>query len=458
MTDEVVRSAWTRAAGAPLERWLKSKRPGPGSPAFEIPSSNGMSSETVLFDAPGRGRQPRRPRSSPGSPRRPAPCRCSRPTTSRSRPGSWPTPAAAPTVPFPEVVFVRARPGAARHAVLRDGAGRRPGAARRDALQLRLAGSRRRRRSSAPAAGRRPRGARRPPRRRRRRASASRSSRSTAPATPRMRRQLADQAAYYDWVARGPRVPLIERTFAWLDEHLPDEEGAAGALLGRRPHRQHALPRLRPGRRPRLGDGGARPARGRPGVVCLPAHRSSRTWPACSASPGCPTSSGSTTSPPTYERLGPHAAAPALVHRVRRPRYAIVSIRTTKRRVHFERQRLPRRPRRPDHAQGRLGAALVAGSDERPFRRHVPATLSARLPALQGKGAAKPRGRPHDDDHLPLSSRPCECPAANPSRRRTPAAASHVRMSGYPPERRRAIRRRPVRAVPTVRRLQPSLP
>lgn len=45
------------------------------------------------------------------------------------------------------------------------------------------------------------------------------------PGTTAMRRQLADQAAYYDWAREGLRVPIIERTFAWLDERFPPDEG-----------------------------------------------------------------------------------------------------------------------------------------------------------------------------------------------------------------------------------------
>lgn len=45
------------------------------------------------------------------------------------------------------------------------------------------------------------------------------------PGATAMRRQLADQAAYYDWAREGLRVPIIERTFAWLDERFPADEG-----------------------------------------------------------------------------------------------------------------------------------------------------------------------------------------------------------------------------------------
>jgi aminoglycoside phosphotransferase (APT) family kinase protein len=45
------------------------------------------------------------------------------------------------------------------------------------------------------------------------------------PGDTAMRRQLADQAAYYEWAREGLRVPLIERTFAWLEERFPADEG-----------------------------------------------------------------------------------------------------------------------------------------------------------------------------------------------------------------------------------------
>jgi aminoglycoside phosphotransferase (APT) family kinase protein len=45
------------------------------------------------------------------------------------------------------------------------------------------------------------------------------------PGATAMRRQLADQAAYYEWAREGLRVPLVERTFAWLEERFPADEG-----------------------------------------------------------------------------------------------------------------------------------------------------------------------------------------------------------------------------------------
>jgi aminoglycoside phosphotransferase (APT) family kinase protein len=40
-----------------------------------------------------------------------------------------------------------------------------------------------------------------------------------------LRRHVNGQAAYYEWVAEGVRHPLIERAFAWLENHWPDDEG-----------------------------------------------------------------------------------------------------------------------------------------------------------------------------------------------------------------------------------------
>lgn len=41
-----------------------------------------------------------------------------------------------------------------------------------------------------------------------------------------LRRHVADTTAYYEWVAADSiRSPLIERSFAWLEEHWPADEG-----------------------------------------------------------------------------------------------------------------------------------------------------------------------------------------------------------------------------------------
>jgi len=38
-----------------------------------------------------------------------------------------------------------------------------------------------------------------------------------------LEQQLGHERWYYDWAREGQTYPLIERTFAWLDEHMPDE-------------------------------------------------------------------------------------------------------------------------------------------------------------------------------------------------------------------------------------------
>jgi aminoglycoside phosphotransferase (APT) family kinase protein len=40
-----------------------------------------------------------------------------------------------------------------------------------------------------------------------------------------LKRHVADQWSFYEWVADGLRLPLIERCFAWLQEHWPCDEG-----------------------------------------------------------------------------------------------------------------------------------------------------------------------------------------------------------------------------------------
>jgi aminoglycoside phosphotransferase (APT) family kinase protein len=46
------------------------------------------------------------------------------------------------------------------------------------------------------------------------------------PGATAMRRHVADTLAFYEWVAaEGARSPLIERSFAWLDDHWPTDEG-----------------------------------------------------------------------------------------------------------------------------------------------------------------------------------------------------------------------------------------
>jgi len=48
---------------------------------------------------------------------------------------------------------------------------------------------------------------------------------SSATGDSTLRRHVADQWAYYNWAAQGLRSPLIERCFAWLDENWPQHPG-----------------------------------------------------------------------------------------------------------------------------------------------------------------------------------------------------------------------------------------
>jgi aminoglycoside phosphotransferase (APT) family kinase protein len=47
-----------------------------------------------------------------------------------------------------------------------------------------------------------------------------------------LRRHVAHAGAWYRYAAEGRRSPLIERGFAWLDEHWPADEGAAVVSWG----------------------------------------------------------------------------------------------------------------------------------------------------------------------------------------------------------------------------------
>jgi aminoglycoside phosphotransferase (APT) family kinase protein len=53
------------------------------------------------------------------------------------------------------------------------------------------------------------------------------------PGDSALRRHVAGTAAYYEWVvADGARSPLIERSFAWLEDHWPAEETPAAISWG----------------------------------------------------------------------------------------------------------------------------------------------------------------------------------------------------------------------------------
>jgi aminoglycoside phosphotransferase (APT) family kinase protein len=47
-----------------------------------------------------------------------------------------------------------------------------------------------------------------------------------------LRRHVTEQWAYYQWVAEGVPSPLIERAFAWLEDHWPGDESATALSWG----------------------------------------------------------------------------------------------------------------------------------------------------------------------------------------------------------------------------------
>ena len=243
-------------------------------------------------------------------------------------------------VPVPHGVVVRARPRRPGRAVLRHEPRRRARPARRHAVQLRRQLALRRRRPPTSAACRTP---------------PSTSSPASTPSTgrravrvPRPRRPRRHAAAppggrstraWYEFAAAdGFASPLVERGFAWLDDHWPDRRGRRGAELGRLPDRQHDVPT---GSTPvAVLDwemAGARPARARRGLADLrPPHlRGHRRaiGPGGHARLPAPrrrrrrATSALTGHTPARPRLVRHATPPL--------QYAIVFLRTGARSVHF---------------------------------------------------------------------------------------------------------------------------
>jgi aminoglycoside phosphotransferase (APT) family kinase protein len=54
-----------------------------------------------------------------------------------------------------------------------------------------------------------------------------------SPGDTHLRRHVAHERAYYEWVVSGKRrSPLIERGFAWLEDHWPAHEGPSGLSWG----------------------------------------------------------------------------------------------------------------------------------------------------------------------------------------------------------------------------------
>lgn len=52
------------------------------------------------------------------------------------------------------------------------------------------------------------------------------------PGSTALERHVANQRAYYDWIRGDRSFPLVDRTFAWLDDHWPADEGPAVVSWG----------------------------------------------------------------------------------------------------------------------------------------------------------------------------------------------------------------------------------
>lgn len=234
MTDEVVRSARDpEQLRAGLASWLAAKKRGGTVAHVEVPSSNGMSSETVLLDASWEeeGDLVERRLVARIAPEASAvPVFPSYDLDKQARVMADAR-AAAPGVPIPEVVLTEADPGplGTPFFLMERIDGRVPpdvmpynfdswvtAATPEDRALLE--------RSSLGVL-----------------AALHAVEDATArfaylevdrPGATAMRRQLADQAAYYDWAREGLRVPIIDRTFAWLEERFPADEGAPGLCWG----------------------------------------------------------------------------------------------------------------------------------------------------------------------------------------------------------------------------------
>jgi aminoglycoside phosphotransferase (APT) family kinase protein len=234
MTDEVVRSARDpEQLRAGLAAWLGSQRPGAAVTHVAVPSSNGMSSETVLLDAswPEDGAVVERALVARIAPEASAVPVFPAYDLEKQARVMADARAAAPSVPIPEVVLREPDPGplGTPFFVMERIDGRVPPDVMPYNFDSWVS-------AATPAE----------------RATLQESSLAVLaalhavtdpasrfaylevdrPGDTAMRRQLADQAAYYDWAREGLRVPIIDRAFAWLEERFPADEGEAGLCWG----------------------------------------------------------------------------------------------------------------------------------------------------------------------------------------------------------------------------------
>ncbi len=180
------------------------------------------------------------------------------------------------SVPVPRTLWYEPDADPHRLAVLRHGARRRHRPARHHAVPLRLLAVRGGPRRAGPAPafiGAGPgRAARHGRQRRRPRLPRARPPRRQRPATTRRR---LGRLLRMGGVRRRP-VAAHRTRLSMARRPLAARRLAEHPQLGRRPHRQHDVPRLRTGGGARLGDGGHGAARGGPGLDDLPPPLSRR--------------------------------------------------------------------------------------------------------------------------------------------------------------------------------------
>ena len=127
---------------------------------------------------------------------------------------------------------------------------------------------------------------------------------SPAPSTsscPTTRRRPSSIVRTVPALGRGRRPHALARdALSWLRERAAGARAGTGAGLGRRAVEQRHLPRLRSGRRPRLGDGDGRRSAPRPRLVDL---RRRRRSPRRRGSNACPASSRATTRRARWAKL-----------------------------------------------------------------------------------------------------------------------------------------------------------
>lgn len=184
---------------------------------------------------------------------------------------------------------------------------------------------------------------------------------SSAPGDTALRRHVNEQQAFYDWARGDLRLPLIERAFAWLDDHWPADEGPTvlswgDARIGNTMYRNFEPVAVfdweMAGLAPREVDL----------AWFIYLHRFFEDLAATFEVPGLPDFLRPDDVLSTYESASGHIPRDLDFYTVYSlVRFAIVSIRTTQRQIHFGEAEVPADP--DDLIMHRQGLeALLAGT------------------------------------------------------------------------------------------------